>query len=161
MMTRLKTYWQTLLPRERRLISLGGGGLLIALLYAYAWLPLQQQAQRLQTVLPRVRLQASQLQAARDEVIGLKARGGNRAQIDVPLRLGLEQTAQEMQLHWERLEMNGERSANLTFNQVAFDAWVRWLHRLQTEQGVRVANADVLPAGSVGLVNIQVTLIQE
>lgn len=157
----IRNYWQNLLPRERHIIRLGGGGLLLALLYAYAWLPLQQQQQRLQSSLPRVRVQAAQLQAARDEVLILKSRVGNTAPAALSLRPALEQTAQAMGVSWAQLDMNGERSANLVFNQVAFDTWLRWLHRLQTEQGVRVARVDISPSGTIGLVNIQLSLIQE
>lgn len=157
----IRHYWQNLLPRERRLMSVGGGGLLLALLYAYAWLPLQQQQQRLHASLPRVRVQAAQLQAARDEVLSLKARVGNTRNTALALRPALEQTSQALGITWERLDLNGERSANLVFNHVAFDTWLRWLNRLQTEQGVRATSVDILPSGTTGLVNIQLSLLQE
>jgi general secretion pathway protein M len=161
MKTTLKNYWLTLLPRERLLIAGGGGLLFIALLYAYFWLPIHQQQQRLHDLLPRVRVQAMQLQADRDEVLRLKAQVGAVTRTAMPLRQVLEQSAASLGIKPERIDMTGESSASVTMNKVVFDQYLRWLYLLQTQHGVRVSIGDVVAAGEVGLVNVQITVTQE
>lgn len=154
-------YWQNLLPRERWILAGGGGVLLVALLYAYLWLPLHQQRQKLQEVLPRMRTQAAQLQTARDEVLRLKAQGGTAAISNLPLQQVLNTSATAQGLTLLKVDMTGERSAMLVLENVAFDDWLRWLHLLQTQQGLHLATGKITRSTQVGRVNIQATISQE
>jgi type II secretory pathway component PulM len=154
-------YWQNLLPRERWIIAGGGGVLVVALLYAYLWLPLHQQRQKLQEVLPRMRLQATQLQTARDEVLRLKAQVGAGARSNLPLQQALTASATAQGLTLLKVDVTGEHSAMLVLDNVAFDDWLRWLHLLQTQQGLHLVAGDITRSTQVGRVNIQATVTQE
>ncbi len=154
-------YWQNLLPRERWIMAGGGGVLLVALLYAYLWLPLHQQRQKLQEILPRMRLQATQLQTARDEVLRLKTQVGTGAQSNLPLQQRLTASATAQGLTLLKVDMTGEQSAVLVLDDVAFDEGLRWLHVLQTQQGLRLVAGDITRSAQVGRVNIHATVSQE
>ncbi|MFY9259478.1 MAG: type II secretion system protein M [Gallionella sp.] len=154
-------YWQNLLPRERWIMAGGGGVLLVALLYAYFWLPLHQQRQKLQEILPRMRLQATQLQTARDEVLRLKTQVGTGAQSNLPLQQRLTASATAQGLTLLKVDMTGEQSAVLVLDDVAFDEGLRWLHVLQTQQGLRLVAGDITRNAQVGRVNIHATVSQE
>lgn len=149
-------YWRNLQARERNVLQGGGGILLFALLYAYLWLPLQQQRQHLHDILPRVRVQAMQLQSARDEVLALKTRVGSVNRSTQPLQQALTQSSTALNLTPERVEMQGENKATLVFKNIRFAQWLRWLHGLQTQHGVRVETLEIAATAEAGMVNVHV-----
>ena len=157
----LTRYWQNLLPRERWIIAGGGGVLVVALLYAYLWLPLHQQRQKLQEILPRMRVQAAQLQAARDEVLRLKAQVGTGARSSLPLQQELNASATAQGLTLLKVDMTGENSAMLVLESVAFDDWLRWLHLLQTQKGLHLVTGEMTRSAQLGRVNVHATISQE
>ena len=154
-------YWQNLLPRERWIIAGGGGLLCLALLYAYLWLPLHQQRQKLQASLPQLRIQAMQLQTARDEVLRLKIQVGTVARQILPLQQALTTSAAAQGLTLQKVEMSGEHSALLLLENVAFDDWLRWLNVLQTQHGLHLLTAEISRIEQAGRVTIQATVSQE
>lgn len=160
-MIALKNKIDSLQPRERALVLGGGSVLLVALLYAYLWLPLHQQRQKLQDMLPRLRAQAAALQTARTEVLALKAQVGSVSRANQPLRAALESSAAGLGIKIQRLDVTGETSATLILEGVAFDTWLRWLDGLQMQSGLRLVSGEISSTSQTGLVNIQATLSSE
>ena len=58
----LMQFWRARAPRERAVLGGGAALLVLALGYAYAWLPMQRDRAQLQQALPQLREQARQLQ---------------------------------------------------------------------------------------------------
>ncbi len=152
--------WQHLAPRERNFILYGSGGVLLALLWAYAWLPLQQQGLRLSQNLPRLRQQAQQMQAARDEVPALRARAVPLGTL--PLLQVLPPALSAAGLPAAQFEPGGnDNTLSLSLQNAAFDAWLGCLSRLQATQGVRLVRLEVRATGTPGQVNLQATVSRE
>jgi general secretion pathway protein M len=157
MKSTLTSYWQNLQARERRIITVGGSLLALALLYAYLWLPLQQQRQKLHALLPKLRVQAAQLQTAQKEVQQLKTQAGAVPASTTPLRQLLENSVNSLGIKPKQIDMTGENSALLVIDSVSFDTWLRCLHTLQTQYGLRLVVGEMQSVGS-GLVKVQATV---
>jgi type II secretory pathway component PulM len=80
MLERWREWWQGRNTRERALIAAGGPALVVALLWAYVWAPLEADRLRLAAALPTLRVQAQQLALQATDVERLRAaaraRGG-------------------------------------------------------------------------------------
>lgn len=163
MMPAWRNFWQDLQPRERGLISVGVSLLFCGLLYAYLWLPLSHQRQRMHELMPRFQMQAAQLNAARDEVLKLKAQVGTLSRVQLPLRQVLEDssTASGIRAQIERIDMMGDASATIALGSVSFDSWLLWLKELQTKHSLRLSSCEITATGQTGLVKIQASVMRE
>lgn len=151
------SFWRQRTPAERRTITIGGGALLIALIYAFVWHPLQQERGRLRTSLPQLRTAAAQLHADAVEVARLRTSAPQQAGDNLPAaiesaaaRTGLGKPTQLTPLDTGR--------ARIVFNAAAFDAWIEWLKIMQTEQTVRVESSEINALAEPGMVKIQAVL---
>lgn len=159
MKTQLIQFWRSRAPRER--VVLGGGTalLVVALGYAYGWLPMQREAAQLRAALPQLRVQAQQLQQDAQEATRLRSRpaaaqaGGNLATL-----IDQRATAAGLRDRVEAITPQDAGRVRVVLPEVAFDAWLGWLGELQASHGVRVESARVEAAGEAGMVRVDAVL---
>ncbi|MDQ1315384.1 MAG: ral secretion pathway protein [Pseudomonadota bacterium] len=155
----LNQFWSARAPRER--LVLGGGSVLLvlALGFAYGWLPMQREVSQLRQTLPQLREQARQLQQDAQEVGRLKAQPAAVREAG-SLVLAVEQGAVASGLR-ERIASitpQGVGQVRVVLPRVGFDEWLGWLGELQTRHGVRVESARIEAAGDPGWVSVDVLL---
>jgi general secretion pathway protein M len=141
--TRLRTAWHAISPRERRLVSLAGGVLGIAAVVGLLdWS--QTERARLERTLPRAEASLEQVQEAATEIARLRtltppARPSGPALLDAvqasAKARGLPLT---VQAGGEGIQIKG---------QAGFDALTGWLATLQKDQGLRVRRMEIQPQG--------------
>jgi general secretion pathway protein M len=159
MKDQLIQFWRSRAPRERLILGGGSALLVLALGYAYAWLPMQREAAQLRQALPQLRAQAQQLQQDAQEVARLKAQPAVTQAVGSLVQT-IEQGALASGLR-ERIESITPQDAGhvrVVLPQVAFDAWVGWLGELQTSHGVRVESARIEAADEAGMVSVDAVL---
>lgn len=153
-------FWRTRVPRERLILAGGSTLLLLALGFAYVWLPMQREVVQLRQALPQLRVQARQLQQDAQEVARLKAQPAVTREAG-SLALAVEQRALATGLR-ERIESITPQDAGhvrVVLPQVAFDAWLAWLGELQTSHGVRVDSARIGATDDSGMVSVDAVLV--
>ncbi len=159
MKKQLIQFWRSRAPRERLVLAGGSALLVLALGYAYGWLPMQREAAQLRQALPQLRAQARQLQQDALEVGRLKARpvpaqqGGSLAAV-------IDQRAKAIGLR-ERIESitpQDDGRVQVVLPDVAFDAWLGWLGDLQASHAVRVESARIEARDEPGMVRIDAVL---
>lgn len=153
-------FWRTRVPRERFVLAGGSALLVLALGFAYAWLPMQRDVVQLRQALPQLRVQARQLQQDAQEVARLKAQPAVTREAG-SLALAVEQRALATGLR-ERIESITPQDAGhvrVLLPQVAFDAWIAWLGELQTSHGVRVDSARIDATDDSGMVSVDAVLV--
>ena len=141
--TRLRTAWHAISPRERRLVSLAGSVLgIAAVLGLLDWS--QTERARLERTLPRAEARVDPVQEAATEISRLRtltppARPSGPALLDAVLASakarGLPLT---VQAGGEGIQIKG---------QADFDALTGWLATLQKDQGLRVRRMEIQPQG--------------
>lgn len=154
-------FWRSRAPRERFTLAAGSVLLVLALGFAYGWLPMQREVAQLKQALPQLRVQAQQLQQDAQEVARLKTQPAVVREAG-SLVLTVEQRAQAMGLR-ERIESITPQDAGrvrVVLPQVAFDAWISWLGDLQASHGVRVDSARIDATGDPGMVSIDAVLVR-
>ncbi|WP_296748986.1 type II secretion system protein GspM [Thiobacillus sp.] len=158
MMDALIRFWRSRVPRER-LVLAGAALLVLALGFAYGWLPLQREAAQLRQTLPQLRAQAQQLQQEAQEAARLRARPAANPGTGSPAS-AVEQRALAMGLRGqiESIVPQDAGRVRVVLPQVAFDAWIGWLGELQARDGVRVESAQIEAAGVAGMVRVDAVL---
>lgn len=151
-------FWSERNTRERMIISIGSLLLLVSLLYAYVWLPIRNDVDRMNRSLPELRAAAAQMRGEANEISTLKTRG-----VTVPAGGALaavEQSAASQGLR-DKLEELGATDAShvrMSSNALPFDQWVSWLNLLQAQSGMRIESANVEATQDSGKVKAQAVL---
>jgi general secretion pathway protein M len=152
-------FWQARNPREQKVLALGAGLLLLALLYAYLWQPMNQERERLRTQLPAMRGALAAMKDQGREIAQLKT--GTAATERLPLAQIIDQSAAAAGVKEKLTQVTplAPDRVQVTLNSVAFDKWLAWLKALQGEHAVRVESAQIAAAGDPGNTRVQAVLI--
>lgn len=159
MKDRLIQFWRTRAPRERLVLGGGSALLVLALGYAYGWLPMQRDVAQLRQALPQLRVQAQKLQQDAQEVARLKAQPAVTQEAG-SLVGAIEQRALASGLR-ERIESITPQDAShvrVVLPQVTFDEWIGWLGELHTSHGVRVESTRIEATDDAGMVSVDAVL---
>jgi general secretion pathway protein M len=147
-------YWQARNPRERMILASIAGVALIAILYAYAWMPIADERAQLRKNLPTTQAAAAQFNGHADEAEKLAGQSAARGNVNV--MNVVETTAKARNLR-DKLSAVSAVDANhvrIVSTSIGFDDWLTWSKELQA-QGIRIDSAQVntLQEGS-GLVKL-------
>lgn len=154
-----QTRWQQLAPRERRMISWGGSGLLAALLYAYLWQPVAMERDKLRTSLPQMKDHAAQMRFQAEEAAQLKTsiRPGPKGEA---IKSAIYRTAGEIGMDNKALQLNmlDEHHASISMTKVSFTTWMTLVTDLQKNQGIRLESCDIEALPETGMIHLRATL---
>lgn len=159
----MKQWWQTLAPRERRVLMLGGGALVV-ILYLFALrLPAERAVEDLEARVAQERALAAWMEQARDQIHAL--RGHDPADPDTvdrdqALFSLADERAREAGFGSQlgRIEPAGDDGARVNFEGIAFDALVRWLVHLRQAYSVTAEEVTISRSGEDGRVDAQLLL---
>ena len=152
-------FWRARAPRERLVLGGGTALLLLALGYAYGWLPMQRDAAQMRKELPQLRVQARQLQQDAAEVARLRAQPAvARAVSSLTAAVEQRAVAGGLREHFESITAQDPRHVRVVLPQVALDEWVVWLGNLQANDGIRVESTRIEASDTAGVVKVEAVL---
>ncbi len=156
-----KKFWDTRLPRERRVLALGAAVLAPLLAYSLLWQPSHVGIAALQQTLPLTRLQAAQMKRQAAEVDALRQRAQPALLAPAAMKTAIENSATLFQVRgsiesMDSVEPNGVR---VTFSSVPYAKWLNWVRSLQRDQHIRVDTLSVVALQNEGMVKISATLV--
>jgi general secretion pathway protein M len=152
--------WRSRAPRERLVLAGGSALLLLALLYAYVWLPMQRDVAHLRQALPELREQARQLERDAQEVARLKKQPAlGQAKDNLAGTVENAALANGLRERIESITPQGAGKAKVVLPQVAFDAWIALLGELQASHGVRVESTRIQAGEEAGMVSVEAVLV--
>ena len=136
--------WQSLAPRERRLVSVAA---MLVGLYAFFALLIEPAWNRRATLdqeLPRLRAQLAQVEQLAHEAQRLSQAAGQRDTADT-VRLRLERSIEQAGLkpHLGRLDM-GDTLVEIAFQGVPHAQWLGWLEAVLRESRLRVVDVGLV-----------------
>ena len=156
---RLRNTWNSLQSRERLVVGVGAAILLALLGYSIVWAPVQRDLSNLRIDVPKQRTQLALMRVQAKQVAQL--RGSALAKIaSGNLLTKLEQSAQNRGLRENitRMEPDETNSVRLSLDSVDFNALLRWLKELQTQNGIRPESATITAQSDPGLVNARLLM---
>jgi general secretion pathway protein M len=143
---RVREWWQARAPRERLVYGGGAAALLIASLWAYVWLPLQNERAQLVAALPKLRVQAAETVRESAEVERLRAAARKRGGVPQDA-IGEAMKAAGFGDSYAGISSLGEGRVQVNLRTVPFDELVRALAALAENQGVAVESVALKAAG--------------
>lgn len=157
-MAQLQNWWSARAERERQILMAGFALLALALAYLAIWEPLHGLQSRRIAALAQSRALASQLEvlAAMGSGPGVSTQGGRQQS----LLSVVDQSGKTSSIGKapSRIQPEGESTVRVWFEDVPFDAVLRWLAELRNRHGVAVTEAEFERESASGLVNARLTL---
>ena len=153
--------YQELQPRERVMVAVGAVVVLITLIYLVFWEPLANARAKQQAALTDERALAERLETIGAAVQKARASGVGAIQgRDQSLLTLIDQQgrAPELGKPPSRMQPEGENEVKVWFEDVSFDALVRWMAQLETRNGVKIVGAEIERRAGAGLVNARLTV---
>ena len=159
---RARDRFLALQPRERWLVSAGATVLLLTLVYLLVWEPMVDAHRQRVEALESSRLIAIRLEQAAAQVQRGGPRGAASAGRNLSLMAAVDQASKQGTLGKSptRIQPEGDREVRVWFEDVSFDALVRWLADLQNKYGVGVQTLDIEPQATPGKVNARMSLVR-
>ena len=159
---RARERFLALQPRERWILSAGAVVLLITLLYLVVWEPVVKSHRERVEALESSRLLAIRLEQAAAQVQGAGGQRGAAAGRGLSLMAAVDQASKQGTLGRSptRIQPEGDREVRVWFEDVSFDALVRWMAELQGNYGVGVQTLDIEPQSTPGKVNARLSLVR-
>ena len=161
MLERLREWWLARNTRERAFIASGGAALVVALLWAYVWVPLEADRVRLAAAMPTLRAQAQQVALQAADVERLRAAAGARGNA-APSQPAIEETLKTAGLGagvtGVAMLAGGRVQVNLDI--VPFDALVRAIGQLMESHGLAVETVALKATGEPGMVRVETLVLQ-
>lgn len=153
-------YWDARPLGERRMILAGAALLLPLLAYFLLWQPAHVAVAQLHAKLPRLHIQAEQMQKASAQIAALRHRPQLAVMNAMTMTTALEESATRHQLRdalttVTAQEPNGTR---ITISAISFEKWLDWLRELQQSQHIRINSIAITPLTEPGMVTIRATL---
>lgn len=155
----LKSRWHQLAVREQRLIAWGGGGLLAALLYAYAWQPISQERQKLHSALPKLQADATLVLALAREAEQLKSQPSGTAPPQGPQEAVL-QAANHVGIDGKNINIIvlDQKRVRIEMASIPFDACLSLLGELYKTSHAGVASTSIEKHQGTSRVNFNAVL---
>lgn len=141
-------------PQEQVILTVVGVVLVVGLLYATVIHPLSSGMQERRARVKGLERELASMQKSAAEVRALKQSGGNQSQAaqsnQAPYLL-VDSAVRRAKLTAQRIAPAGGNGVKVQFSQVEFNALMRVLGTLQTQQGLSITalNADAKAPGTV------------
>lgn len=160
----LRTWFEALQPRERWLVLLGAGALLLLVLYLLLWEPLFERHGQLkatvaeqQETLAWMQQASARIRALQRSAPGGAARGlGGRSLLSV-----VDQSARSAGLGGsiKRIEPDSNKGVKVWLEGASFDQMILWLGNLTRQYQIETTTVTIEPQGA-GRINARLSLLE-
>lgn len=153
-------FWRARNSRERWIIVIAGGLLLIALLDTVLWQPLLKSHDRLRRSVPELRLSVEQVKSQSALAQQLKARAGSSESQTSDLSQSLSQAAMGAGLakNLSEVRSTDPNRVSVTLDAVAFDAWINLLSTMQMQYGAKLESGQLEALPDSGMIKVRAVL---
>ena len=155
--------YRELQPRERVIVAVGAVVVALTLIYVALWEPAANARARQTTALADQRALAERLETIAVKVQKARASGVSAIQGQNQSLLTLiDQQGKSAELGKPpaRLQPEGDTEVKVWFEDVPFDALVRWMATLESRYGVQIVGAEIERRAVAGLVNARLTVVR-
>ncbi|PIZ04675.1 MAG: hypothetical protein COY58_02675 [Gammaproteobacteria bacterium CG_4_10_14_0_8_um_filter_38_16] len=158
----IKSWWENLLDRERRILSIAGVLVGIFLIYAVIWSPLSNAVVDRKTQVQSQKALLQYMRQASTAIQNYRSSGMTAGTVTTSTNLlsVIEQTAstQDLSSFIKQVKQLKQNEIELTLEAVPFDKLMQWLQLLSTSHGISVTALSATRLPTVGTANATVTL---
>lgn len=148
------TWWQSISPRERVLVSGGGIALLIATIYWGGIKPLNDRADLAQNRINNERNLLAWVQKKADTITTLRGGASSGSQSAIrPMNQVIPSSTRQFKIELIRMQPRGEQM-QVWVKPLPFNTLVNWLAFLRDSQGINVEFLDLNKTDVEGVVEV-------
>lgn len=155
--TAIGEFWSAREPREKRLLTIGGTVLGIALVYSVFFSPAYEGRAKLREELPQLRAQLAQMQAEAREARELSAAAAGVPPSGDALHQALVDSLAAHGLQNVQVTALGD-AMQVRAKNIAFGDWIGWVDDARKANKVQVSEANVTALDKPGQVDLDATL---
>ncbi len=160
----MNAWWQSLAPRDRRMLQIGSALVVAMLFWALLFEPLQTSRSALVGSVAQAEADLVYMQAASQQLASLHS-GGSASVFERGGRSLLalaDASAREAQLAnaLKRVEPVSAGRVSVWLEAASFDATANWLEQLHQRYGVRSEDFSISRGAGTGLVDVRVVLVE-
>jgi len=158
----MKAWYHALQPRERLIVLLAGGVLILLMLYLIIWSPVASRLETTRKTVDADKTLLVWLQKSSAEVRQLRGRGGNArnqsSRRNISLINAVENSARQAGIRGAitHLEPKGETGISVQIKGANFDQLIRWQGTMQQQYATQVTQMTVKPTKQPGLVDANI-----
>lgn len=153
----LINYWQERTSKEKWMLSLGAGVLLIGLGYHFIWSPITEQINTTQASIIKDQQLLSWMKVNEGKV--RQSRGVKPTKSTIPMFQLVEKAFSPLEEDEPpRISRLDDNRVSVVFNKVAFDKFFKALENLTTQNQLVVSNFSASKADEEGYASINITL---
>ncbi len=159
----MKNWWKNLSTREQQSLSIGGTTILLLLIYLLLWSPLSSSVNNLTRKISDQASLLKWMQLTNNKIQTFKNRGVASGIKNNQEPLVIIRNSIDTQQFTRFLQKIGQNNGviQLTFSQIPFDEFVKWLPLLKKNYAIVVSKIQVTRDQTSGLVDIQVDLVKK
>jgi type II secretory pathway component PulM len=158
----MKEWWNNLSLREKQTLSLGGFFVVLFLIYALLWSPLNSKVNSLREQIVKDQKLLAWMQETNQHILTLEKsfKTGKQDSSGVSLLSIMQKQINKTQFvsSLGQLRQADNDSVQLNFTNVDFDKLVTWLTELSQEEGVVIAQMSVAAGATPGVVSVDLVL---
>lgn len=150
----LRQWLDGLSPRDRNVLIAGSAVLLVLLLYAFVWDPLQMDHARLRESIPGLRAQATRFDALAGEAERLRgsARGAAAPAGPAAIEAAADRTGVRASI--KSIEQQSGGKVQVAIEGVGYDALLAWIADVASSAGMSVDSIQVQRGAAPGAVSV-------
>jgi general secretion pathway protein M len=152
----LGEFWSAREPREKRLLSIGGVVVGIAIVYTVLIQPAMDGRAELREELPQLRAQLAQMQAEAHEARDLSTSAAGVPPTGDELHQALTDSLAAHGLQNVQVTAIGD-SMQIKAKNIAFGDWIGWVDDVRKQNKVQVSEANVTALDKPGQVDVDAT----
>lgn len=153
----MKAWWESISEREQKLVSIGGGALLLAIFYWGLWQPVSNA--KIDNEKKLLDQQSTNVWA-KGAIARLKSAANNNARGNGSLQQIVNNSSRQYNIQIGRMNPKGEQ-LNLLIDETVFNDLLRWVNHLEQNQGLKVMNMDIQQLEEPGKVRVSRLLIEK
>lgn len=156
----LRAKWEELQSRERQILTLGAGFVILAIGYGAILRPLAHSRAELQSSVSRAQESLAWMQTAVGQIKTLRREGKAPQALEGSLLATVDASARDAGLSGaiKSLRQDSSNSVRARIEDAPFDTLLRWLGKLKETYGVTVDSLDLDRAEDAGKINASVVL---
>ncbi len=158
----MRDWWDNLEAREQMFVMAGALFLVVAILYAFVWLPFDKRHEQLATNVDNWERSLAELRPLRGVAMSSNRSGGAAATSNQAPIIVVDQTLRSrgLEQYRRRSQPTTSNGIRVEFENVAFDELVLWLGDLSDQHALHVQAGSLSAAtqGGPGRINASLTL---
>ncbi|MGO1295688.1 MAG: type II secretion system protein M [Vibrio sp.] len=150
----LKQWWNSITPREQRLVSVAALCLVVGIVYWGFYQPLNQRIAYAQARVHSEKQLLTWVSEKADHIVALRKQGGRSTTLE-PLNRVVANSSSEFKIRLIRVQPRGNEKMQVWIQPLPFSQLLNWIAFLKEKQGITVEYLDIDKGSVPGVVEVK------